>query len=80
MYTGSVQEIQFVKFGQARLTEYQASPKLSFLGLVEAYLKQKFASALHVGELCRHSRENAEEIFCIRGQIRSLWGRGSKDV
>jgi hypothetical protein len=36
-------------------------PEAFFLGSVEAYLKQKFASALHVGVPCRYSRDNAEE-------------------
>jgi hypothetical protein len=39
----------------------------SILGCVKAYVKQKFASELHVGVLSRRSRDIAEEISCIRG-------------
>jgi hypothetical protein len=42
-------------------------PEAFILGFVKAYVKHKFASGLHVGVLCRRSRDIAEEISCIRG-------------
>jgi hypothetical protein len=42
-------------------------PEAFILGFVKAYVKQKFASELHVGVLSRRSRDIAEEISCIRG-------------